>query len=126
MNITFDTKIVDVSVALKALALFRKREYREASRTLQDILDYEPKNWQARLMLGVCYFKTQQYAAASRVFRFIYENCPLLEEKQKAFEAFRACTAKEQTHKDIPAEFGCYIDRKPQVTSWLDGHPTSF
>ncbi len=120
MNITFNTQIVDVSVALKALDLYRNREYKQAISTLVEILDTEPNNWQARLMLAVCYYKTDQFPTAHRTFRYIYEKCQQIDLKRKAFEAMQASNLKMLAHVDVPAEFGCYVDRKPQIPSWLD------
>ncbi len=122
MDFTFNTQIVDISVALQALNLYRDREYKAAIPTLVQILDSEPNNWQARMMLAACYYKTDQFATAHRTFRYIYEKCPQIDLKRKSFEAMQVSHLKTQTHVEIPAEFGCYIDRKPKVASWLDSH----
>jgi thioredoxin-like negative regulator of GroEL len=83
MDFTFNTQIVDVSVALNALKFYKAGQYKEATSCLLDLLDVEPKNWDARLMLGACYFKTEQWGAAQRAFRFIFEQCPAADIKSK-------------------------------------------
>ena len=125
MEFTFNTQIVDVSVALNALRMYREGDYRRAITHLIDVLDTEPNNWQARLMLGASYYKTGEYAAAQRVFRFLYEKCPEEELKRKAFEGSQAAGIKMTKPQDLPPEFGCYVDRKPvpKRASWLDEAP---
>jgi thioredoxin-like negative regulator of GroEL len=123
MEFTFNTQIVDVSVALNALNLYKSASYKEATTHLLNILDVEPKNWDARLMLGACYFKTEQFASAQRAFRFIYENCPLSDTKSRALEGMQAATFKLQPQKAMPMEFGGYVERNiAQISrlSWID------
>jgi hypothetical protein len=122
MDFTFNTQIVDISVALRALKLYRDKEYKEAIPALVQILDTEPTNWQARMMLGACYYKSEQFPTAYRTFRYIYEKCPHIDVRRKAFEAVQASQLRSQTHVEVPAEFGCYIDRKPRIASWLDNN----
>lgn len=122
MEFTFNTQIVDISVALNALKLYKSGRHKEAINCLLDILDCEPKNWDARLMLGACYYKTEQYAAAQRAFRFLHDNCNDPETKRKAGDGLRAATAKLQKVSALPAEFGSYEDRMPvdATPGWLD------
>ena len=125
MDFTFNTSIVDVSVAVNALKLYKGKQYKEATACLLDIIDVEPKNWDARLMLGACYFKTDQFAAAQRAFRFIYENCPISDIKSCALEGMQASQYKLQAPngKQTPLEFGSYVERNtPSVgrLSWID------
>jgi thioredoxin-like negative regulator of GroEL len=122
MDITFNTQIVDVSVALNALKHYRAGEYKEAITHLVDILDVEPRNWDARLMLAACYYKTGQYATAQRAFRFLHDNSADAETKKKALEGLHACTVKLKPQTDLPPEFGGYVARNPmkQAISWLD------
>ena len=123
MEFTFNTQIVDVSVALNALKLYKAGQYKDATAKLLDIIDVEPKNWDARLMLGACYFKTEQFGAAQRAFRFIYENCPLSDNKSRALEGMQAATFKLQPQKHLPMEFGGYVERNVQNISrlsWID------
>lgn len=123
MEFTFNTQVVDVSVALNALKFYKAGQYKEAIAHLQDILDVESKNWDARLMLGACYFKTEQFAAAQRAFKFIYENCPVSETKSRALEGMQAANFKIQPNKTLPLEFGGYVERNvAQISriSWID------
>lgn len=123
MDFTFNTQIVDVSVALNALKFYKAAQYQEATTCLLEILDVEPKNWDARLMLGACYFKTEQYGAAQRAFRFIYEKCPESAVKAKAIEGMQAATSKLQVpNQNLPLEFGGYAPRFQSASrlSWID------
>jgi tetratricopeptide (TPR) repeat protein len=123
MEFTFNTQIIDVSVALNALNLYRSGAYKDAISHLLNILDMEPKNWDARLMLGACYFKTDQFASAQRAFRFIYENCPIGDTKSRALEGMQAATFKLQPAKALPMEFGGYVERNTAPLSrlsWID------
>jgi len=118
------TQIVDISVALNALRLYSEGDYKSGISQLIQILDLEPNNWQARLMLGACYYKTGEFAVAQRVFRFLYEKCPEADLKQKALEGLQASNAKLLKHTDLPPEFGCHIDlwQSQKFVSWLDDH----
>jgi thioredoxin-like negative regulator of GroEL len=124
MELTFNTQTVDVSVALKALKLYREGEFGEATTALLQVLDAEPKNWQARLMLAACYFKTGQLFAAQRAFRVIYDQCADEELRTKALDALQftnARLAKKTTN--TPLEFGEYVARTQPAQSlaiWLE------
>lgn len=122
MDFTFNTQIVDISVALKALQLYRDKEYKPCTAILLDVLDAEPRNWQARLMLAACYFKTDQFAAAQRSFRFLVDNCDEADSKRKALEGLQASTVKLQKKTELPLEFGGYEARNVvhDRISWLD------
>lgn len=121
MDFTFNTQIVDVSVALKALQLYRDKDYKQCLSTLLDVLDMEPRNWQARLMVGACYFKTTQWASAQRTFRWLVDNCDEAETKRKAIEGLQAATAKLQQPAVLPMEFGSYVQpTTKERISWLD------
>src|SRR3989338_3017168 len=104
MDITFDTQVVDVSVALNALKHYRAGEYKLAIAALQEILDVEPKNWDARLMLGVSFYRTAQFITAQRAFRYIFDNCPVDAIKRKAMDGLQAANSKLQKN-ETPAEF---------------------
>ena len=95
---------VDTQLALAGYVLFKEGRYREAIPSLQDILDHEPRNWQARLFLAACFHKTGQPGAALRALRFVYENCTDVALKQKACLALQAVTAAMEQAKPMPAE----------------------
>ncbi len=123
MELNFNTQNVDISVALKALSLYRAGEFSQATCALLEVLDNEPKNWQARLMLGACYYKTAQFASAGRCFRFVYENASDEESRKKGLEGLLATNAKlEKKIGTIPDEFGAHEERSGHVpkASWLD------
>jgi tetratricopeptide (TPR) repeat protein len=125
MEFTFNTQIVDVSVALNALNLYREGNYKQAISHLTDILDMEPNNWQARLMLGACHYQVGEYSTSQRVFRFLADYCTDQEVKRKALSGFQAASAKLAKPLDLPPEFGCYADLKPaqRKVTWLDEMP---
>lgn len=94
MDIKFNTQIVDISVALNALKHYRAGEYKQAIEALLKILDNEPNNWDARLMLAASYYKTEQFAAAERAFEILKNTCPEEQIREKAQIGFEASTAK--------------------------------
>jgi hypothetical protein len=124
VNLTFNTQNVSASVALKALQHYRAHEFQQAINSLLDVLDSEPDNWQARLMLAVCYYKTTQLLAAERAFRAVYEKATTPEMREMGCEGLRATRAKlERKSIDCPPEFGEYSQRRlpPEpLFAWLD------
>jgi hypothetical protein len=122
MDITFNTHTVDVSVTLKAVQLYREKNYKACVTVLMSVLDVEPRNWQARLMLGACYFRTEQWGAAQRCFRFLVDQCTDPDTKIKALEGLQAATSRLERRVDIPMEFGSYVERSGMKDrlSWLD------
>lgn len=121
MEITFNTENRNATVALKALRLYKTKQYSEAIPSLTDILDCEPNNWDARLLLAACYYRTQQYMTAQRIFRFIADGCPERTTRLKALEAINVIATKmENKSNDCPPEFGCYASRHASKISWLE------
>ncbi len=122
MNLTFNTEIAaNITVVLEALNYYQNREFTQAIEPLLNVLDAEPKNWDARLMLAACYYKTNQNAAAERAFRLICENAEDSEMRTKAAEGLRAVAVRfSKRTVELPAEFGCSVDRitQPEVP-WL-------
>ncbi len=125
--LTFNTTSLDVSVALDAIKHYQAGNFKQAMDSLQLVLDCEPENWDARLMLGACYFKSGQYVSAHRIFQFISDKTNKLEIRSKATEGATVCAAKLDNRLSmpgvIPAEFGCYVEysgvRETKVMSWL-------
>lgn len=107
--LSLNTTQIDTTVAMKAYNLYKSANYSEAMPALQEILDMEPTNWQARLFLGACFFKTGQPMAAERAFRFVYEKCSDEVLKQKA--CFAMQVVKNETGKQA-AEFGSVVERE--------------
>jgi tetratricopeptide (TPR) repeat protein len=119
----FDAQM-DPRIASKALSLYLKGQYTQAIVELVELLDGDGKNWQARILLAACYYKTGQFDAAQRGFRFLCENCPELNLKQKAFEAMQASHVSMLLPVKVPAEFGLHVDHKLAMkqSSWLDSY----
>lgn len=123
MNLTFDTDIVDAKVALRALKHYEAGDFGNAISTLLEILDIEPKNWQARLMLAVCYYKTSQFISAQRAFQYIYENTSERDMRKKGLEGLQATKAKlEKKLASNSPEIASYFERNMQEPFflWLD------
>ena len=121
MEITFNIQNANATVALRALNLYRAQRYNEAIPALTDILDYEPGNWDARLLLAACYYRTQQFMTAQRIFRYISESCPDRLTRLKAIEATNVISSKLDNKADaLPPEFGCHASRVPGQISWLE------
>lgn len=129
MKLTFNTLVVDVTVALKAINRYQAGAYKDAIADLQCILDLEPRNWDARIMLAACYYKTGQYPAAQRAFQFIADKSEIAEVRAKAMEGLQATSAKLDPRNSgmsaLPAEFGCHVERinvpQPQRgPNWLN------
>jgi hypothetical protein len=123
MNLTFNTQNADASIALKALQQYRSAEFLQAIETLTDVLDMEPHNWQARLMLAVCYYKTTQYLPAERAFRLVYDQAPEADIRRKGLEGLLATKSKlERKTVECPPEFGTYVERNmPEpLFPWLE------
>lgn len=127
MKLTFNTLIADVSVALKAINNYRAGSFEEAIRSLHDVIDLEPTNWDARLMLAACYYKTGQWSAAHRAFSFIAAKTNDIDVRQKALEGQQVTSNKLNKWNgrpgELPAEFGCYVERvsrpKTQPLGWM-------
>lgn len=127
MHLTFDTNNVEASIALRALDNYRAGRFNETIADLLNILDVEPRNWQGRLMLGACYFKTSQFASAERAFRNVWENCQEAELRERALIALQV--TQDKLHKKsasyqmpVPAEFGACAPRieQSEPKTWLN------
>ncbi|MBX9569276.1 MAG: tetratricopeptide repeat protein [Candidatus Obscuribacterales bacterium] len=109
MSNTFNTLVSNLSTVVNAVNLYQSGRYRDAISSLQELLDLEPNNWEARLMLAVCFYKTGQLGAAHRAFDLIVERTTDLDIRQKALEGTEVTRAKLQGHHvqvGIPAECG--------------------
>lgn len=122
MNIGITTLVMDVSVALQVMADYSAGKFKDAINGLQLIIDSEPKNWDAHLMLAACYFRTGQYSAAHRAFEFIEARACADDVRHKASEGLRVTTSKFERKANFTAEFGSHGTwHKPveQTISWL-------
>jgi len=120
MQLTFNTQNVNISVALKALNSYRSGGYREASLALLEVLDTEPQNWDARLMLGACYYKLGQYFAAQCAFRVVCELSTDSAMRTKGREGILASNQRMGKRVEAPPEFGSCAVRQEFAVSWLD------
>lgn len=104
-----------LSLALRALKLYDDGDFCQAVKPLIEVLDAEPNNWQARLMLGSCYYNTGSFAAAQRAFQFTYEKCADEKLKRQAFEGWQACKLKLDNPASPLPDFGC--DKNDKLAS---------
>lgn len=119
MNLTFNTQNVNIQVALKALNAYRAGDFMQAASALQEILDMEPQNWDARLMLGACHFKTGHYFQAECAFRNICENCKDTEIRNKARQGMLSAGSKITNRVNIP-DIGSCVVRQDIPMGWMD------
>jgi tetratricopeptide (TPR) repeat protein len=125
MKLTFNTLIGDGSIALRAIRNYRAGAYKDAVVDLQSVLDLEPQNWNARLMLGACYFRMEQWFAAQSAFQFINDKSNEPDMRSRALEGLNAVSTKvnKRTVAQFPAEFGNFVDHykthPPQLPVWL-------
>lgn len=96
-------------MGLNACKAYEEGNFPQAMEYLLQILDMEPQNWLARFYLAVCYEKTGQAFAATRAFRFLYDNCKDDELRKKALFCMQRINGDIQkaAHEDAP-EFGRY------------------
>jgi tetratricopeptide (TPR) repeat protein len=113
MEFTVNTTFLDANSALQAYRDYKLGNFDEAIAGLIPILDVEPRNWQARLFLGVCYYKTGQKFGALRAFRFVYDNCTDNELKQKACMALQSVKSEVELAGD---------DAKGPFEKYGEGH----
>jgi hypothetical protein len=120
MQLTFNTQNTSATVALKALKCYRDGDYKEASLALLEVLDAEPINWDARLMLGACYYKMEQYFSAQCAFRIVCDQANDPMTRIKGREGLLASGGKMGKRVDMPPEFGSCSVRQEFVVGWLE------
>ena len=111
MQLYITTTQIDTTLALKAYRLYKAAQYNDAIPVLQEILDVEHKNWQARLFLAACFFQTGQMITAERAFTYVYESCTDVELRRTANLALQTLRATRTKEVDIPPEFGALAER---------------
>jgi Flp pilus assembly protein TadD len=120
IQLTFNTQNVNIAVALRALDNYRSGNYTEAITALNEVLDVEPNNWDARLMLGACFYKLDQQFSAQSAFRLICENATDPAVRNKAREGLIASGGKTGRRIEIPQEWGSCAVRQQFEVAWLD------
>lgn len=116
MDLQITTTQLDVSVALNAYRLYKAGEHSQAIPVLQDILDAEPNNHQARLFLGSCFFKSGQNFASQGAFRYVFQNAADPDIRQKACLALQIVnSALQRKTSEIPLEFGALVSRDEKL-----------
>jgi hypothetical protein len=106
VDINFNTTQLDASLVVNAYAFYKSGDYERAISALLGLLNIEPRNWQARLILGACYFHVNQKPAAQQAFRFVHDNCHDHDIARKAGLALQ--TVNAELLKDVmpPADSG--------------------
>ncbi|MBX9725313.1 MAG: tetratricopeptide repeat protein [Candidatus Obscuribacterales bacterium] len=120
MNLTFNTKNVNIAVALRALDLYRAGKFKEAVGALLEVLDAEPQNWDARLMLGACYYRTGQYFSAQNAFRMVADQAQDAQLRNRARQGLLATSSKTGGRVETAPEFGSCAVRQEFVVAWLE------
>lgn len=123
MKLTLNTFVLNVSAAAKTTNHYQAGEFYQAIGELQELLDVDPGNWEARLMLAACLYKTDQYLAAQRAFQFLSQRTTDEEIRARAVEGLELTNSRLKIHKRsyLPAEFGFNdtIPPRPSVPAWL-------
>jgi hypothetical protein len=108
----FTTTQLDASVALNAYKLYKAGNYQEAIPCLQNILDMEPANWQARLFLGASFHHLGQNWSAQSAFRYVWDNCTDADLRKKACLALQTIAATvAKKPEQTPLEFSSVQER---------------
>ena len=59
---------------IEAIINYRKRDFERAAAALYDLLDREPENVEARLLLASCLLLAAQFFLAERAFDYVVEH----------------------------------------------------
>jgi hypothetical protein len=78
------------------VAAFRDRNFPEAQRSLQAVLDIEPEHWRAKLYLAMSFYQAGEVFTAYRHFLFLRDNCPDTEIRSKSEVAMQAMNSQVQ------------------------------
>jgi tetratricopeptide (TPR) repeat protein len=80
---------LDVLVDSGVMA-YKNREFADAMKNLEQVLDIEPRHWRAKLYLAMSYYHTGEVFAAYRHFTYLKDNCTDPDIRQKAESAMAA------------------------------------
>ncbi|HLG37367.1 MAG TPA: response regulator, partial [Nitrososphaera sp.] len=100
------------------VAAFKNCNFEDAVKYLLGAIDQDPRNWRARLYLGMSYFKTDSLFLAITQFRFLQDNCTDTEIREKAVSALASMNSQVQGQVKLP-QMSCEI-KKPKTTPELD------
>lgn len=78
------TGLIERSAVTDGYKLYKEGAFRDAIPKMQCVLDMEPNNWLARLILGACFARSGQQYAADCAFRHIMDNCKDEEIRERA------------------------------------------
>ena len=70
-----------------AILAYRSSRYWDAIELLMQIEERDPKNWLAKLYLGICYQRCGHLTTACRTFQALFEDCPDAHLAQQAKQA---------------------------------------
>ncbi len=119
MKLTFNTMVLDVSTvtAPKTIKHYQAAEYYDAIADLQELLDIEPGNWEARLMIAACYYKTDQFLAAHRAFHYLSQRTTDEGIRARALEGLEQTNSKlDRIGQERPATV--FVRNAPHPAPW--------
>ena len=102
-----------------AILAYRSSRYWDAIELLQQIEEREPKNWLAKLYLGICYQRCNHKTSASKMFKHIFDECPDAHLAQQAKQALMVLeSSKAKTSKAEPPALKGTLPKSTE--DWLD------
>ena len=123
MQTTSTTEMCGVSIFRNAVKLFGEEEYEKAMSQFLEVLDADPLDWYARLLLGACYYKSEEFAAAERIYQYIYQKCSDEKLVRVAVDGFRASRARASKSVRAMPEHDRFADSgdiKSGSAGWME------
>lgn len=66
---------------------YRAGDISSATETFSELISHEPKHWEGKMYLSMCYFKSKMYSDANKHCLDIVQHCPVEHLKIKANES---------------------------------------
>jgi cytochrome c-type biogenesis protein CcmH/NrfG len=89
----------NVDLATAALTAYKSGDYELAIRLFSEVTKQDPELWEARLYLGMAYFKTSNKSRAMQEFKDIVAWCKDPAIKEKAFTALKGLSSSQSPHQ---------------------------
>ncbi len=75
MNISIATIQSEATLVVNAYRFYKSQRYNDAIPVLQNMLDLDSRNWQARLFIAVCLLRTGQVQWAEQTLLDMLDQC---------------------------------------------------
>lgn len=98
----------------QGVTAFKTKDFPNALKHLQLVLDNDPRHWRAKLYLAMSYYHTNEIFTAYRHFSFLRDNCTDAEIRGKAESAMAAMNSQLQGQSNKMLEMTCTM-KKPGV-----------